>query len=354
MNPQLQTCLDDLAGRLDDDVEQANRQAWTDFLENRCEEDVFAPPLRPASPPAVPWPDININDAAQDVDLMVLRELKTVSDKLAAGAGSRLNVRCNYGTCIMPSLFGCDVFTMPRETNTLPAARPMGPDAMDGLLDAGVPDPSAGLGRNVLDCGQRFQEVFAAYPKIGRHVELYHPDMQGPIDILEVLWGSEFFLAFYDDPDKIRALLELITDTYERFAASWFALAPAPEPHTAHWGLAMTGKLMIRNDSLMNLSPQIYVDFVRPMDQRLIDRFGQAGAVHFCGRGDHFIEAMSEMNGLTAINLSQPEYNDMETIYRNTVDKGIKLIGLRAETAESAGRPLRGQVASTSNSGGWG
>ena len=50
--------------------------------------------------------------------------------------------------------------------------------------------------------------------------------------------------------------------------------------------------------------------------------------MHFCGKGDHYIEALSETPGLYAINMSQPDMNDMEIIYRNTVDKGIKILGL--------------------------
>ena len=43
-------------------------------------------------------------------------------------------------------------------------------------------------------------------------------------------------------------------------------------------------------------------------------------------------------------NLTQPECNDMETIYRNTVDRGILLLGLDAAVAAAAGRDLRGRV----------
>ena len=56
---------------------------------------------------------------------------------------------------------------------------------------------------------------------------------------------------------------------------------------------------------------------------------------------------MSEMEGLYAINMSQPEYNDVETIYANTMDKGIKIIGLDRAAAEETvarGRDLHGRV----------
>jgi hypothetical protein len=77
-----------------------------------------------------------------------------------------------------------------------------------------------------------------------------------------------------------------------------------------------------------------------------LNTFG-GGAIHFCGKGDHYAPALAEMDNLYAINLSQPEYNDMETIYANTVDQGIKIIGLNCSAGEESlaqGRNLRGQV----------
>ncbi len=48
-----------------------------------------------------------------------------------------------------------------------------------------------------------------------------------------------------------------------------------------------------------------------------------------------------------AVNLSQPDYNDMEKMFRSTVDGGIRLLRLprqAAETALRAGRNLHGLV----------
>jgi hypothetical protein len=71
------------------------------------------------------------------------------------------------------------------------------------------------------------------------------------------------------------------------------------------------------------------------------------GSVHFCGRGDHYIKHLSEMENLYGVNLSQPEHNDMETIFRNTIDKKIMILGLQHDAAQNAlqeGRNLRGRV----------
>ena len=103
---------------------------------------------------------------------------------------------------------------------------------------------------------------------------------------------------------------------------------------------------MLRTDSAMNLSPAMFDEFIRPYEQKLLDGLG-GGAIHFCGRGDHYIASMSAMPGLTGIAMSQPHLNDMEVIYRHTVDKGIPLLGFNPKAvaeALAAGRPLRGRV----------
>ena len=90
----------------------------------------------------------------------------------------------------------------------------------------------------------------------------------------------------------------------------------------------------------------MFDEFIRPYDQRVLTEFG-GGAIHFCGRGEHFIASMGEVEGLHAIAMSQPELNDMETIYRHTVDRGIKLIGFSRPAAEAAvkrSRNLHGHV----------
>jgi hypothetical protein len=96
----------------------------------------------------------------------------------------------------------------------------------------------------------------------------------------------------------------------------------------------------------MNLSPEMVGQFVLPYDQRLLDTFG-GGVIHFCGKGDHFIESLSTLRGLYAVNLSQPQMNDMERIYQYTVDRGINLLGLKEEAARQAlarSRDLHGRV----------
>jgi hypothetical protein len=347
LNQTLTKCLDDLEARIDPQQEDQLLQEWVDFTEGRFDDTIFSPRRLEPRPPGVEWPKVSINAGLENYADMALHQYGSCSQSLAAGSGLFLAVRCNYGTSILPLLFGVEPFVMDEELDTLPTSRPLHDvDAIERLVDAGVPDIYRGYGSRVLKMGEHYKAIAEEYPKIGKYVHIYHPDLQGPMDICEVVWGSSIFYSLYDRPDLVKALLELVTETYIKFLRAWVEIVPFREGGNVHWGLFHKGNIMLRDDSAMNLSPDVYDEFIRPYDQRLLNEFG-GGAIHFCGRGDHYIPSMSEMDGLYAINMSQPEYNDMETIFANTVDKGINIIGFNRTVAEEAvarGRDLHGRV----------
>lgn len=339
--------LEDLENRIDPEVEEALQSQWLAFTEGRFDGDIFSPVRAARRPEGVEWSKVSVNRAQDDLDAMVLQQYGTCSKQLADGVGSLMTVRANYGTAIMPSMFGAELFIMDERLNTLQTAIPMGADAMQDLIDSGVPDMRAGLGEAVLEAGRRFAEIANQYPKIGKYVHIYHPDMQGPMDMCEMLWGSEIFIDLVDKPEQIHQVLEILTETYVRFMREWDAVVGTDDkPWSGHWSMMQKGKIMIRTDSGMNLSPEMYDEFIRPYDQRLLTGLS-GGAVHFCGRGDHYIDSCCSMDGMHAISMSQPHLNEMETIYRSTVDRGIKLLGFNREHAEKAlasGRDLGGSV----------
>jgi hypothetical protein len=347
ISPKLCPYLDDLEARIDPAEEECLLQEWIAFGDGRFSEPVFAPRRSAPCPPGIAWPRVSVNAALADFDAMALQQFGGCSDMLADGSGLLLNARCNYGSSILPSLFGVEPFIMDEAMDTLPTSRPINDvNAIRRLLERGVPDLYSGWGAQVLEMGRRFAEIAREYPNIGRYVFIYHPDLQASLDTCEVLWGASIFYALYDQPELVHALLELVTETYVRFMRAWHEIIPVQTRSSVHWGFGHQGTLMLRDDSAMNLSPRMFGEFVEPYDQHLLDVFG-GGAIHFCGRGDHYIAQMGALRGLHAINLSQPELNNMETIFTNTIDRGINLLGLKREAAEAAlarGRNLHGRV----------
>jgi hypothetical protein len=346
MNDILKKCLDDLEDRIDLPEEAALLQEWKNFASGQFTGGFFSPKRSRLKLAGVNWPKISVNAALNDFDLMALSQYGYCSEQLARADGSLLNVRCNYGTSIIPLLFGAEAFIMDEASNTLPGSRPVADQsAIRKIIAAGIPDLKAGFGERVFEMGDYFAKISHQYPKIGRTVSAFHPDLQGPIDICELLWGSAIFTAIYDEPDLVHELLALVVETYIAFMRAWEKIIPFDPEFNSHWSMLFRGKIMLRDDSATNFSRKMFEKFILPYDQRLLDEFG--GAVHFCGKGDHLINSLSTLRGLHAVNVSQPELNDMEKIYQHTVDKGIFLIGLNREAAEkavAAGRNLRGKV----------
>lgn len=340
--------LDDLETRIDEFEEEALFARWYALARGEFTGDLFDPPRTMPRPAGLAWPHATINQGLDNFESMVLQQLGECSAMLTSGGGRLLAIRANYGTPILPSLFGVKIYRMEDMHDTLPASWPLPDlDAIRAVVDAGVPDLYSSLAGQALETGERYVELFKAYPKIARHVHIYHPDTQGPMDLAEMLWGSGIFVDSYEEPELLHALLEVITQTYIAYLRAWGQIVPFRSDGVAvHWGMLHRGHIMLRDDSAMNFSPAMYEEFFVPYEQRLLDAFG-GGAMHFCGRGDHYIAQATAMRGIFAINMSQPEYNDMETIYQHTVDRNVQIIGLargEAERALASGRPLHGNV----------
>ena len=339
LKPQTRALLDELETRIDPETEDDFRGQWRAFLHHRFTGEIFSPKRRQKSLSALPRPRLCINDTLDDPEAMLCAQLLNVSDALASD-NQNLSVRANYGTGILSSVFGAELFILPDNCNTLPTTRPLaGTYAVKGLLERGRPSLTQGLGGRVFAVGEFFREVFSHYPKIEQYVEIYHPDLQGPLDICELMWGEELFYAMYDEPELVSGLMQLITDTYLHFMERWQALVPPRDDICCHWdNLMHRGQIVLRNDSAMNLSPEFYNTFARAFDAQLMKRYG--GVIHFCGRGDHYIHLLKDIPNVYGVNMSQPHLNDMEKIYQNTVDCGIQLLAFdRAAALRDVSRP---------------
>jgi hypothetical protein len=340
--------LEDLENQIDETVEQQLFNDWKNFCDGKFTGDIFCPRRMRTRAPKLEWPEVSINRAIEDFDQMALQQFGVCARALAKGSGEILCVRCNYGTSILPSLFGVKLFYMEEQMNTLPTSWPLVNDVrgIEALLEQGLPDLYQSFGHKTLEMGHYFVALKRKYPKINEYVHIYHPDLQGPMDVCELLLGSQLYILIIDAPELIKKLLDLLTDAYIAFMREWEKIVGESSVYAVHWYLLHHGKIMLRDDSAMNFSPEMFDEFIKPYDQRLLTEF-QGGAIHFCGHGDHYIPSMSQLAGLSAINLSQPELNNMEKIYQHTVDKGIKLIGfsgIQAREEIKNGRDFHGQV----------
>lgn len=336
--------LDDLEARLDPVDEQRLLDEWKAFAGRRLASGVFQPRRAAPAPPRVSWPSPSIAEAVADPQAMVLRQLRQCSDRLARGDGGLLCARAEYGTGTLPAVFGVPVVKM--ESETLPGTLPLGRAAMPALVERG-PDYRAGVWRLTLEVGRAFVACTRGRPGLERHMHIYHPDLQGPMDLLELVWGSECFTAFVEEPELTHAVLRAMTEAYVEALRQWDAAVPDRDPGwCAHWGLLHRGHIMLREDSAMNLSPRMFTQLCAPYDSELLARCG-GGAIHACGRVAHFLPLATALPAMHGFNFGQPEMNAPQAIARGTIAVGTPIVGLRPErwtALEQAGIDPRGLV----------
>ena len=316
---ELDRYIEDIENRLDENTEQAISDMW----EKWCSHEAYTGVNRPGTASKLDWKPVNINDAFADDDTMLYSELYNVHHRLSIQGNYVLRMRANYGVGNVASAFGAKTFIMPYEANTLPNVIKLGEDECAALADRPMPDVKAGHFAAVYRFAERIREIRKIYPKFARFIHIEQPDLQGPMDNLELLYGSDVFYALYDEPELIHELLEKITMFIEKEFEYWLSLFPDNKRYANFFRHIEHGSLCIRNDSAMNLSPDFYEEFIVPYDGRLLKKYG--GIVHFCGRGDHFISCLSRLEGLKGINMSQPHLNNMEKIFSETIDRGIHL-----------------------------
>ena len=273
------------------------------------------------------WPTFPYNDTFGDREKMLLDQLRAPYLHNQLKDYHPLNIRTNYGTVILPSVFGAGY----RLTETsLPWVRHLGGRAeIEALIDRGVPDLDTALGGRCFDTLQYYQQVLAGFPNLQRAISIYHPDLQGPFDVAHLIWGPDILYALYDCPALVHGLLRLVVETYSLWMRKWKSLTGEGNTFTTHWNLYIKGGIMLRDDTPVMLSPDHYEEFAKPYDQELLDEFG--GCIHYCGKGDRFVASMCRSRNLFGVNSSQPELNDMQLLIESARDNKLVLLGLREE-----------------------
>jgi len=249
-------------------------------------------------------------------------------------------LRPNLGTVIIASMFGSPVRLV---ENNMPWAGALGGvDKIRAVVDAPQPDVRAGLGQRVLDQYAYFHEALHDYSSCRAALQITFPDMQSPFDTAEMLWGSSIFPDLYEHEDLARALLAKI-------AAQMLALYKQVEPHVReamhpdiHYqhACAFRGRLLLRCDSVLLLSPRMYADIVVPHEAFLARALDGVG-IHFCGNGQHQLDNMLAIPGVQSLDLGQPDMMDMDRVYARAAARRTPLVRVTVPPDQLTARRVR-------------
>ncbi|MHB9033303.1 MAG: uroporphyrinogen decarboxylase family protein [Anaerolineae bacterium] len=144
----------------------------------------------------------------------------------------------------------------------------------------------------------------------GGRISIQMPDMQGPLDLANNLWGTEgFLLAMQEAPAAAHKLLARMAADFIRYMClvreaaqgDWVPLHCMP----IVWLPPMLG-VALSEDLLAITSPRLYREFGVPYNQRIADAFGGV-VIHSCGSVEHNLPALAAMRGLIGLNVSITE-----------------------------------------------
>jgi len=251
------------------------------------------------------WPNFSFKEIFDDPGKMLLHELKSVYASAKLQDDGLYGIRANYGTGIIASMFGCETETF---ENTLPIALHIDDQALLSVLDNGIPALTSGLMGKVYETALYFQEMLSPYPKLSEFIDMELFDTQGTFDNASIIWGSEIFFSFYDNPEKLHSLMRIITETIKQTVCEFRRISDTPiEEQGGRWN--SLGAICLRNDSCINLSREQYIEFVKPYDQELISEL--SGWIHFCGKAQQWWDSLLDIPNLKGINPYQGEFYDL-------------------------------------------
>jgi len=334
MNDRLRDLLEYLDSRVDPAAQTRIRERYRRALDW---EEVDRPPLALSYPPPaegrlVPFPH---REALVDVEKMLHNELlcgfnMSIVHHHEVGDDLPFSVRANFGTGIIASMFGARI-----EQHLDDPPWVLGYDSEESFQEVFDRDPldfSQGLVPRVLETHAFYQATLDDYPALQECVAVVMPDLQGPIDTAELLRGGDIFLDLVIEPERTDRVFAMLVEAQVGVARHLSPHLSEPLAGYSHQhAVLLKGNLLLRDDTAILISKEMYESSVAPHDQRVLAELG-GGAIHSCGNFGHIAAACLELDACLSLDLGQPLLNDLDTLYQYAARRRIPLV--RADATE--------------------
>lgn len=183
-------------------------------------------------------------------------------------------VRANFGTVVIASLFGANIEQVaenPPWVQRLPGQE----IGLEAILDHDPLDFSQGWCPRVVETYQFYQYVLKDYPALRDLIKITLPDLQGPFDNLELVVGSDLFLQLYTCPEHVQAALHAMATAQVGFARHLQPfMTDGPEGYAHQHAVMIKGQILIRADSIILMSPEMYSELIAPHDEYVLHEMG--------------------------------------------------------------------------------
>jgi hypothetical protein len=348
---QIEKKLMTLLKKLETKIEPAQQQKIRQrHISNAMWLDVDRPPLLIRCP----WdqqventytPAEAIADPAKMLTNEFLKGFTQISRWLKVQDDTPLQIRPDFGIGVVPAMFGRCVEASGENP---PWVRPLETDnatkAVEEMLDRFDPDLISDHDwfKRIEDTYKYYTEILKDHPNIASSVAITLPDLQGPLDNADLIWGSEVFIALLDKPELVNRLLAAVSDTilqlYNMFSRWTTESEILPAGYCHQHGSIVRGNILLRCDSCVITGPKLYEELIFPYDNQLLESVG-GGSFHSCGKWNLTAERIikSDFIGSLDFGINQSQLNDIDRIYElaKFYKKHLHLIAPREDEIRS-------------------
>jgi len=267
------------------------------------------------------WPSYTFTQGWDDIEKNFMTALSGVYTAALLKDDSTLSIEPNVGVVSIPEFFGVES-ELTDEGNSM-AKGFNDPHKIKEIIDRGVPDFKNSPFNRKLEAFYKFAaNVLSQYEKLSKYVHFNIPNIQGPFDLVCMVYGREVLLALYDEPHIIEKLMDLMTDTIINVATYYKKKLELPMDSAYHCcGVKLVrGGIRICDDSAVLVAGDVYRNLIKQRDIRAFSPFS-GGWLHYCGNGNHFVDELFELEEMRYLHLGNPDLHDFEHLARLAVEK---------------------------------
>jgi len=269
-------------------------------------------------------------DMFYDPYLMLEAELKNVKNHLLIEDDRVASIRVQTGCGHVSSAFGCDTHVCEKEMS---CSVPGIIKNLEDVYNLQKPAKDAGLFKKIIE----YTDIYIENLPEGVHIQ--HPDLQGPLNTANQLRGSDVFYDFYDDPDAVCYLMDIITDYMIEMLPFLKNMISTDKEWFFDYGALWKGTFRNNNCSAQMISPDMYKKYVQPRDIRLMESVG-GGRLHYCGNTRGVLDEFLCDNTITGLDYDSG-LHDMWEI-SSSAPKNLVLFQTLAHGSESYKRLISG------------
>ncbi len=233
-------------------------------------------------------------------------------------------VRANFGTVLIASLFGAPVEQL--ADNPPWIRHEAGSEILlDAVLDRAPLDSAQGWCPRVVETMQAYHAILRDWPELYQQIRIVLPDLQGPLDNLELIRGSDLLLELATEPNKVNEAMTVVATAQIEFARHLSTLVTdRPTAYCHQHAVMQKGNILLRCDTAVMISAEMYRVQVAPHDERVLRELG-GGGIHCCGCFQHLVPEFLRLPSLQCIDLGQPELNDVDAMYEAARTRNVPL-----------------------------